>query len=246
MHQWLVHLCFSISLFSLGASQAYADEPIELPDEELATESVLPVFDKTVAVRQRLVNTAGRFEFGAGAGLNLIEGLYNNFVYNLAGSYHLNEERALTLFAIVPNSGLSNQGEALQNGEGLDNGKTFDASKAPMPELYFSGNYQFTAYYGKISVTKKKAMNLALYGLGGLGVVKWTDKTEPLLNLGIGQKLYFNPNSAIRFDLQLMTYRGPDPTSKELATTDPSRDSDYFGQTTYFRSFLTVGLVFLL
>ncbi len=248
MHHWLVHLCISISLFSLAASKAYADEPIELPDEELATESVLPIFDKTVAVRQRLVNTAGRLEFGAGAGLNLIEGLYNNFVFNFAGSYHLDEENAITLFAIIPNKGLSNQGEDLKGDLTLDAGAGggFDASKAPMPELFFTGNYQFTAYYGKISVTKKKAMNLSLYGMGGIGAVKWSDKTEPLLNVGIGQKLYFNPNSAIRFDLQLMTYRGPDPTSQALPASGPSHDSGYFTTTTYFRSFLTVGLVFLL
>lgn len=246
MHQWLVRLCFSISLISLAASHAYADEAIELPEEELATESVLPVFDKTVAVRERLVNTAGRLEFGAGAGLNLIEALYNNYVYNLELGYHMNEESAITLMAVIPSGGLSNMGNDLKEGKGLNNGKTFDASLAPAPELYFTANYQFTAYYGKISITKTKAMNLALYGLGGLGAVKWTDKTEPLVNVGIGQKLYFNPSMALRFDLQLMTYRGPDPTSVELLAGSGERGSDAFKQTTYFRSFLTMGLVFLL
>lgn len=229
----------------LFAGRIYAADPIEFPEEELARESVLPVFDKRVAVRERLVKTEGRFEVGGGAGLNLIEALYNNITFNFLGSYHFDEMQAFTFQAVFPSTKLSNMGKDLQAGKGL-NGAKFDASKAPAPEYLMSGLYQYTAYYGKISMTKEKAMNLSLHGMLGGGVVSWGDSVEPMVNVGMGQKLYFTPNFALRVDLNLMMYQGPDPTSKKLEPTDPKRDSDYFKKTLYFRSFLTAGVVFLL
>ncbi len=229
----------------LFACRGLAADTIEFPEEELATESVLPVFDKKVAVRERIVKSTGRFEIGGGAGLNLIEALYNNITFNGVASYHFNEESAFTLQAVFLNTSLSNMGKDLQAGKNL-NSNTFDASKAPAPEYLISGNYQFTAYYGKISTTKDSAMNLSLHGMAGGGMVSWGDSMEPMVNVGMGQRLYFTPNAALRFDLNLMMYQGPDPTSKPLTATGPSRDSDYFTKTLYFRSFLTAGLVFLL
>jgi outer membrane beta-barrel protein len=233
----------TIFLFAWGAFAA--DNTIEFPEEELAKESVLPVFDKKVAVRERLVKTAGRLEVGGGAGLNLIEAVYNNITVNGVFSYNFDEEQAFTLQAIFPSTQLSNMGKDLQQGKGL-NGKKWDASKAPAAKYLISGNYQYTAYYGKISMTKEKAMNLSLHGMAGLGAVSWGDSVEPMVNVGIGQKLYFTPNAALRLDMNLMIYQGPDPTSKDLDPGQPSRDSDYFTKTLYFRSFLTAGFVFLI
>ena len=56
---------FSFIVFAAFTARA---ETIEFPEEELSTESVLPVFDKKVVVRQRAVKTAGRFEIGVGGG----------------------------------------------------------------------------------------------------------------------------------------------------------------------------------
>ena len=241
---------FSIALASLcifSVAPAWAAEQIEFPEEELATESVLPVFDETVVVRNRKVTVSNRFELGMGLGLNLLEPLYNNNVYNLSGAYHFDETNGMNVTAVFQGSGLSGNGEDLKNGKGIDS--TFDASRAPSPENYLFANYQATAYYGKISVTKTKAMNLSLYGLLGLGLVSFTDSTEPALNIGFGQKLYFSKNFALRADFSVAGYNGPDPTKPKglpLTTTNPSRNSDDFESTFYFRSFLTLGFVYLL
>lgn len=224
--------------------QTRAAEPIEFPEEELATESVLPVFDEKVAVRGRIVKTANRFEVGGGVGLNLIEALYDNFTYNMAASYHFDEESAVTMLGTFTSNELSNMGKDLKAGRGIDT--YFDASKAPSPEYFFSGNYQFTAYYGKVSVTKSTAMNLSMHGMAGVGAVSFGDSVEPLLNVGVGQRLYFTPSIALRLDLHLMIFRGPDPTSKTLTNTDPVRTSDELEKTLYYRSFLAGSLVFLL
>jgi hypothetical protein len=54
----------TILAFIICAASPYAPaETIEFPEEELATESVLPVFDKTVVVRNRTITRAGRVDF---------------------------------------------------------------------------------------------------------------------------------------------------------------------------------------
>lgn len=224
---------------------SYAAETIELPEDELATESVLPVFDKTVAVRNRLVETAKRFEIGGGLGFNLIEGIYTNTTFKGNIGYHFDEEKAFNLSFLTGSSTLSSTGEDLKAGKGI--ATTFDATLAPTPDYFITANYQFTAYYGKVSVSKNSAMNLALYGLAGGGFVSWSDgEISPMLNVGVGQKFYFTPQLALRADLEMKIYQGPDITTQPLTTGSGKKDSGDFSDTTYFRPFLTVGLVYLL
>jgi outer membrane beta-barrel protein len=224
---------------------SYAAETIELPEEELATESVLPVFDKTVAVRNRLVETAGKVEVGGGLGFNLIEGLYTNTAFKGNFAYHFSEEKAVSFSLITGSSELSSTGKDLKAGKGIQT--SFDASLAPTPDFFITGNYQYTAYYGKVSVSKTRAMNIALYGLAGGGLVSWSDgEMSPMLNAGIGQKFYFSPRFALRADLEMKIYQGPDITSEPLLTGSSKLKSSDFSDETYFRPFLTVGFVFLL
>ena len=236
-------LLFSTLIFS--ATSFVQAETIEFAEEELAKESVLPVFSKQVVVRERAVTTAKRFEIGGGVGLNLIEPLYEQLLFNITGAYHLNEVSGINLSAYFLGTGLSSAGEDLKNGKGIN--VIFDASLAPQVENMLFANYQFTAYYGKISVTKQSVMNLSLYGLAGVGVVNWSDQTEIGLDFGIGQKLYFTPNFGFRADLTMAIYQGPDVTNPggdgSLAGT--ARDSGDFDSTLYIRPFLTASLIYL-
>jgi outer membrane beta-barrel protein len=236
---------FLFAIFA-GANFSYAAETMEFPEEELATESVLPVFDKKMVVRNRAITTEKRFEIGGGVGLNLIEALYSNITYNLTSTYHFTETHGLNIDFIMANTDLSNMGEDLKAGKGI--ATNFDASLAPSPEYLIFGNYQFTTYYGKVSISKQKALNLSLYGLLGAGLVNWSDSTQPALNVGFGQKFYINNHFAVRLDLNLAAYRGPDPTSPKdnapLYNTG-KKSSDEFETIFYFRSFLRGALVYL-
>jgi outer membrane beta-barrel protein len=230
----------------LFAGLVFADDVIELPIEELAKESVLPVFDRTVVVRNRAVTTEGRFEIGGGLGLSLIEALYKNTVFGVNAAYHFDEINGIHLQAVFQSQGLSNNGNRLK--QGLFGGGNFDPSLAPSPEYFAFANYQFTAYYGKISLSKQRALNLSLFGLAGLGVVSFGDSTQPALNFGFGQKFYFTPNIAFRYDLTGSVFQGPDPTQPNQGnlSSGPKLGSSDFEQTLYFRSLLTAGIVFLL
>ncbi len=240
-------------LLALSSNRVRA-ETIEFSEEELATESVMPVFDKTVVVRERKVKTASRLEVGGGFGFNLAEPLYDQTVFNIVGAYHFDEINGMNLISMFLSSQLSSAGNDLKAGKGLAQGPglpgSYDASRAPTAQNITFANYQFTAYYGKISVTKDFVMNLSLYGFGGLGMVKWTDTSKFGLDAGFGQKLYFSPNSAVRFDMLLAVYQGADPTDPKtspgyLPAGGAPLGSSSFNTTTYFRPFMTFGYVYL-
>ncbi|MCC7406172.1 MAG: outer membrane beta-barrel domain-containing protein [Bdellovibrionales bacterium] len=220
-------------------------ETIEFPTEELASESVLPVFDKVENVKNRNVVTAKRIEVGGGIGFNLMDAFYNPMNFHGSVSYHFDEIHGINAAAAFWMSGLSNYGEQLKNGEGLD-GDFFDPSRAPSPKYMLMGNYQYTAYYGKISLSKQMVMNLSLFGLAGLGTIAIGDQNKIALNFGIGEKFYFTKNLALRLDLRMLLYRGPDPTTRRLLPTDSEYEASAFGETTFFHTMLTFGLVYLL
>jgi len=236
-------------IFILFCFTAQAKEVIKFPDEELATETVLPVFDKAPVVKNRNVVTAKRFEIGGGMGLNMTEALYNSLNFFASGTYHFDENHGINISGLFIMDGLSDKGEALQRGEGT-NGQEFDASLAPQAELILITDYQFNAFYGKISITKNTVMNLSLYFLAGLEFVSFGDSTNFGLNLGFGQKLYLSKDLALRVDLRFLSYLGPDPTSDpndlNPVVDNSQRSSSDLDETTFFHTFLNVGLVFLL
>jgi outer membrane beta-barrel protein len=151
---------------------------------------------------------------------------------------------------VFTSSGLSQMGKDLRAGKGFSEVRTFDPGRAPNPEYLIFTNYQMTTYYGKVSVSKQSSFNLSLYGLLGLGMVSWGDATEPAVNVGFGQKFYFNNNFALRADLNLAAYRGPDPTSpkipgKDMSTGGATYSSDQFDTIFYFRTYLRTAIVYL-
>ena len=225
-----------------------ASDQIEFPSEELASETVLPVFQEQKAVKNRLVTVDGRVEFGVGLGWNLTEALYESTNLNLNFTYHFDEEQGLNLSGYFIREGLSNYGEDLKAGKGLDPGDSFDASLAPTPENLVLLSYQYSAYYGKISLSKNYFMNLSLYGLAGVGMMKYSDSSEMALNLGLGQKFYFNKSWALRFDLRAVAFKGPNPmdTSADLRAGGSPVSSSDLESVVYVNTILSAGLVILL
>lgn len=237
-------------LFILGlliSSSVFADR-ITFPEEELAAESVLPIFEKPDTVLNRNILTKGRFELGLGGGLALNDAFYNPLNYGLTASYHFNETHGVQLVGQFFADGLSTYGLQLQRGEGLS-GDRFDPSLAPSPNSVFLANYQLTAFYGKISLTKQTVANLTLHGLLGAGVVQMDGVSPVAINVGFGQKFYFTKWLALRIDLSMLIFQGPDPTSRRLN----DRDSGFtrptaadFDNKIFFNRQLNTYLVFLL
>lgn len=211
-------------------------EEIEVPEEELARETTLPVFDKRRAVLNRSIVTVKKLEIGLGPGLEMNEPFYSDYMFNFQGTYNFTETSSLNILGLYWMDGLSSYGDQLKvgydkNGNGnytdvSGEWEPFDASKAPHPKWGLFANYQFMAYYGKISISKLGVMNLNLFAIAGLGYINMDSVSVVALNLGAGQNFFFTKNFGLRLDLRWLIFQGPDATSKLLRPQDnPSATS---------------------
>lgn len=94
MNAWRV-IFLLIGLTSLNANA----EVIRFPEDELAAESVLPVFDHPEAVKNRNVVTKKKIELGSYLGYNLTEPFFNPLNLGVSATYHLSEESGINVFA---------------------------------------------------------------------------------------------------------------------------------------------------
>ena len=120
---------------------------IEFPKEELARESVLPVFDNPVAVKSRLVPTKGRVELGVASGFALNEPFFKTLRYGGHLAYHITETHGFLLEGQIYQQGLNRNGNALNEknfGENKSEKEHLRIKYAPQPESHFMANYQIT------------------------------------------------------------------------------------------------------
>lgn len=221
---------------------------IEFPEEELASESVLPVFDKPEAVKSRIVNTAHRLELGIVGSYSLTEPFFNPLAFGGMVTYHFNEISGINIFGQAYMSGISSYAKQLDPIPTSDGspGAYAHLEYAPAPKYLLLANYQYTGFYGKISLTKDYVMNLHLYGLAGIGAMGVGDSTAPVGSIGIGQKFYFGPNFAFRFDLRGLLYNGPDVLSQNLSGVSSVQSSSIFQKKLQTATILSAGIVYLL
>jgi outer membrane beta-barrel protein len=240
-------------LLILASSPAFGEMKINFPEEELATESVLPKFEEKSAIKNRNVKHAGRFELNLMGGMVASEALYSPFNFGGSLTYHFDNTHAIHVMATFFLGGLNDNGEALKNGDvfladGSAGQIRFDAEEAPNKEMLLAAHYQYTAYYGKISLTGDVVMNLTLSALLGGGAYIMGDLIAPAANVGISQRFYFNSKFALRFDIILSAFNGVDITSAgPLNPTDNVvPDAEDFDRSVQFDSNLFFGLSILL
>jgi len=205
-------------IFLVFASPGLRAEVIEFPQEELATESVLPKFDQPTATKKRTVPTTKRFEVGAHVGSSLSDAFFNIFPIGISAAYHFNEVSAFELRSeLYMNSVTSYKDQLAIDTTGTTNGVTqARLNRNPASKYSVMGGYEFTPYYGKISITKSKVINLSIVADLDVGMITFEDGTTPVLGLGLGEKFYFSPNWGLRADLRTMTYNGTDVIYDQL------------------------------
>ncbi|MGZ3772428.1 MAG: outer membrane beta-barrel domain-containing protein [Pseudobdellovibrionaceae bacterium] len=222
---------------------AFASEVVELPPEELARESVLPVFDHAVSVKNRNVVTAKKFDVNLFYGYAMTEPIANVSKMGLGVYYNYNENHAFGLFFANNLTGLSDYARQIENTPATH----LDLTKAPMPKNTVMADYNLKAFYGKMSISKSLVFNTIIYGSGSVGAIQYDNKTYPAVALGIGQKFYFNRHWALRFDLRLYANQGPVPflggSKMQVGTARPSYDE--FQERVLFTTNLDAGLSYL-
>lgn len=215
MKNWILSALLMISFFP---ASVLAQE-LEVPEEELARETVLPRFERGEAVKSRNVVTDKRFELGGYLGWNFTEPIYNQTKFGFMGGYHFDEQNTFMINFVKWMDGRNTQYTDL-----LKQQVNLDFTRVPNLEWSIWGNYELQAYYGKVSLTKAGVLNLHLYPILGFGMTKYTHKMYPGINFGLGQKFYFTKNFAIRFDFKLQYQQGPSPFlgGGKLLTTNPN------------------------
>lgn len=222
---------------------SFAAEVIHLPPEELAQESVLPVFDKPMVVRNRNVETAGKVDIGLFYGYAMTEPIANVSKMGIGVYYNTSEYHAFGLFYTHNMAGLSDY--ALQI-ERVPVNK-LDFTRAPMPKSTIMGDYNLKMFYGKLSLTKSLVLNTILYGSASLGAIQYDHKMYPGGALGIGQKFFFGKHWALRFDLRLYAHQGPVPflDNNRMQESQPRPSYSEFKERLMFATNLDAGLSYL-
>ena len=212
MRQSVLRLFIFSKVLFFASLPVYAVK-VYFPDEELATESVLPLVNKPNMVLNRNVPLKRNLELSLGSGFSLTEPFYFPIYPQFQLGFYINNIHSLHLLGSYYFPWLSPNGQELQKGVG-ENNTVLDAQKAPYPQYSLSLKYKYSPFYGKISLSKNFVLNLSIYGFAGAGmIVSNANDYFPLLNLGIGQKLYLFKWSALtvglRGDLGLEAYYGP-------------------------------------
>ncbi len=237
-----------ITMILLLCTFAQAAEEVEVPEDELAKESVLPVFDNVVSVKNRNVTTEGRFDIGIFGGLALTEPIANTSKVGLELNYHMSENHSLGGMFSINSTGLSKDAQGLKNDFGLD------FNRAPKPQSTMMLDYNYSPFYGKMSVTKDGVMNTTIYGSTAIGMVKYEHKSYPALAIGIGERFYFSHSFSLKVDLRLFAHQAPIPFQSGALRdgsagagfiTDPVPTSDSFKERLTYTTNLQVGLNYL-
>ncbi len=224
---------------------AFAADVIELPPEELAQESVLPVFDKVVAVKNRSIVTDGKIDVDVFYGYAMTEPIANVSKVGFGLYYNFNEDHALGLLYANNMAGTSDYAKQIEKQFSLDFGR------APMPKNVVMADYNLKVFYGKLSLSKSLVFNTILYGSASGGVIQYDHKPYPAGAIGLGQKFFFTKHWAFRFDMRLYAHEGPIPFlgGSKLRNPLPGGTQkptyDEFQDRLMFNTNLDVGLSYL-
>ncbi|MBX2988785.1 MAG: outer membrane beta-barrel domain-containing protein [Bdellovibrionaceae bacterium] len=243
---WLKLTCLFALAFVL-AIQAQA-QVVELPQEELAKESVLPIFDRPTMVKNRNVVTAGKVDLNLSYGLALSEPIYNVNRFGVSGYYNTSENNAFGLIFAKSSSGLSMYAKQLAEPK-----FNLDFNRAPSPDQSLLFDWNWKMFYGKMSITKQAVFNTSIYTTLVGGLVKFTHKSYPAVAGGLGQKFFITNHLALRFDLRLFMHQAPIPFLDSSTTSDgsgvrgdrPVPTPDKFKERLTYTTVLDAGLTYL-
>ena len=211
-----------------------------MPMDELARDSVYPVFDNNVSVRNRNVKDFKTFDVGVFGGLAITEPVYNSTKFGVSLNYHFNETHSLGFIWAQNSVGLS------RDAEGIKEDFKLDFSRAPYPQYAMFADYNYKAYYGKLSITKNGVVNTSIYGSASAGMIKYIHKSYPAVAFGVGQRFYLTHNIALKVDLRVFLNQAPVPfKSGALLPSDPVPAYDSFADRLTVTTNLEFGLNYL-
>ena len=205
---------FYLFLFLLCLSFAEGKE-IRFPDEELAPESVFPVFENNKqATMNRRVQLKNKLGISGSFLGRMDEPFLHPVTFSGAVEFFFNETHGVRISSFYFWPGLSSIGLSV-----ISQTKDFDPGKVHYPHFGFFFSYALTPFYGKISLATNAVVNLNLsmyFGLGALALdydvqyssdMRWAYSALMELNqkVFIGRRFYFHGS------LSFLIYHAPNP-----------------------------------
>ncbi|MFZ3228694.1 MAG: outer membrane beta-barrel domain-containing protein [Pseudobdellovibrio sp.] len=247
MQSRVLNLFIALSFSIMISTAAKAAGDVDVPEDELAQETVYPIFDNPVSLKNRNVKDSETIDIGMFGGLALTEPIYNTTKIGFAANYHFSEIHSLGVMYAKNSSGLSRDGQGLKDDFGLD------YNRAPKPDYSLMADYNYKLFYGKLSLTKESVMNTSIYGTAAFGTVKYSHKAYPAIALGIGEKFYFTNHLALKLDLRFYAHNAPIPFKANAlkdgtgpgGQVDPIPSADSFSERLTYTTNLEIGLNYL-
>lgn len=233
-----------LSTFAVLSLQCIAAE-IDVPKDELAQETVYPLFDRPVSVKNRNIQDNNTIDIGIYGGFAITEPIYNTTKYGLSLNYHLNEIHSVGFLWSLNSTGLSKDAEGLKSDFNLDFGR------APYPVNSIFCDYNYKMYYGKLSVTKNSVVNTSIYTSLSAGMINFVHKSYPAIAAGVGERFYLTNQLAFKVDLRLFINNAPIPFKTGALrippnpTPDPVPSYDSFSERLTYTTNLEFGLNYL-
>lgn len=245
MQRKVLNLFLAISAMMTVSFHAMAAD-VDVPEDELAQETVYPIFDNPVSLKNRNVKDFKTMDVGIFGGLALTEPIQSTTKMGLTANYHFSEVHSLGFSYAKNNTGLSRDAQGLKDDFGLD------YSRAPSLDYTLMADYNFKLFYGKLSITKNAVMNTSVYFSAAGGIVKYVHKSYPAVALGIGEKFYFDNHWSLKLDLKFFANNAPIPFKTNALRTDgtkgpvdPVPSYDSFDERLTYTTNLEIGLNYL-
>lgn len=216
-------------LLSMISIESYAVK-IQFPEDELASESVLPKFDNPDPVKNRNVETKGRFELTGMLGWTLNDVFVDPMTVGAMVTYHLTEIHALQFYYNKFSAKVNDYPAQIEEETGA-------IVEPPTPESAMLLAYQITPYYGKLSITDQGVMNMSFYGTAGVGTYSVDGGNSFAMSAGVGSKIYFTNRISLRLDYRWVFFNAKDPIGEKNGEELPDRAQ--------FNSILTLGAGYL-
>lgn len=224
-------------LLSMFSIESYAVK-IQFPEDELASESVLPKFDNPEPVKNRNVVTKGRFEITGMFGWTLNDVFVDPMTFGALATYHLTEIHALQFYY--------NKFSAKENDypAQIDSETGVAIPNPAVPESAMLLSYQITPYYGKLSITNQGVTNMSFFGTAGIGTYAVDGDNNFAMSAGLGTKVYLTNRLSLRVDYRWFFFQAKDPIGDVDQGSDGTIDKTLEDRA-QFNSILTLGAGFL-
>ncbi len=234
-----------VSLLAVLLLSSVAKADIQFPEDELPSESVIPILDSPKAVLNRTIEYTQAWETKLNYGWLLDEPFYQNSYLAVGLGYSWSEISGISFRYLKWGQGLSDYSKQF---EGATSNPQF--GRAPGPDMGYSLSYDYRFFYGKVSFSKKSVIPTVLGSTFEGGMIKYGSRNLPFFGVGLQNAYYFSDPGAkshwgINIGVRLFLRNMVDPLSGNLSSSTAAPSESSFSTKTRFSTSLDFGLQYL-